>query len=103
MTVDEDLKVHIDDLNYVKKVEKVTSDMASELQQKINSTFDHYAAELEVRRKELLAESESKCSAKMKILWSERDCLERAIADITTTQEFTKRIRKCKMTQNIYS
>ena len=95
-TVYEDLKVHIDDLNYVKKVEKVTSDMASELQQKINSTFDHYAAELEARRKELLAESESKCSAKMKILWSERDCLERAIADITTTQEFTKRVRKCK-------
>ena len=95
-TVDEDLKVHIDDLNYVKKVEKVTNDMASELQQKINHTFDRYAAKLEARRKELLAESESKCSAKMKTLWSERDCLERAIADITTTQEFTKRVRKCK-------
>ena len=95
-TVGEDLKLYVDQLNYVKNVEKVTSDMASELQQKINATFDSYAAELEARQKELLAESERKCSAKMKVLWSERDCLERAIADFTTTREFTKRVRKCK-------
>jgi hypothetical protein len=98
-TVEEELKLHIDNLKYVKKVEKVTSDMANELQEKINSTFDSYIAELEARRKELLSECESKCSAKMKILWSERDCLERAIADSTTTLEFTKRVRKCKNDQ----
>ena len=99
-TVDEDLKLYIDDLNYEKNVEKVTSDMATELQRKINTVFDSYAAELEARQRELLTESESKCSAKMKILWSERDCLERAIADFTTTRQFTKR---AKMTKSIYS
>jgi hypothetical protein len=98
-TVEEELKQHIDNLKYVKKVEKVTSDMANGLQEKINSTFDSYIAELDARRKELLSESDSKCSAKMKILWSERDCLERAIADSTTTLEFTKRVRKCKNDQ----
>ena len=95
-TVDKELKLQIDNLDYVKKVEKVTSDMASELQEKINYTFDSYAAELEARRTELLAESESKCSTKMKILWSERDSLERTIADMTTTQNFTKQVRQCK-------
>ena len=95
-TVDEELKQQMDHLNYVKKVEKVTSDMASELQEKINYTFDSYAAGLEARRTELLAESESKCSVKMKILWSERDSLERTIADMTTTQNFAKQVRKCK-------
>ena len=95
-TIDEELKLQIDHLNYVKKVEKVTSDMASELQEKINYTFDSYAAGLEARRTELLAESESKCSAKMKILWSERDSLERTIADMTTTQNFAKQARQCK-------
>jgi hypothetical protein len=98
-TVDEELKLYMDHLKYVKKVEESTSDMANELQEKINSTFDSYVAELEARRKELLAECERKCSAKMKILWSERDCLERAIADSTTTLEFTKRVRKCKNDQ----
>ena len=100
MTIDEELKLHIGSLKYVKRVEKVTSDMAIELQEKINKTFDSYVAELEARRKELLAESESKCSAKMKILWSERDCLERAIADSSTTLEFTKRVRECKNDQD---
>lgn len=99
-TVDEELKLHIENLKYVKKVEKVTSDMANKLQDKINKTFDSCVAELEARRKELLAESESKCSAKMKILWSERDCLERAIADSSTTMEFTKRVRECKNDQD---
>lgn len=95
-TIDEDLKQHVDSLNYVKRVEKVTSDMGNELHEKINRTFDAYAAELEARRKDLLEKSERKCGAKMKILWSERDCLERTIADIATTQNFTKQMRKCK-------
>ena len=70
--------------------------MASDLREKINNMFNSYAVELEARRKQLLAEAESKCSAKMKVLWSERDCLERAIADITMTQQFTERVRKCE-------
>ena len=32
----------------------------------------------------------------MKLLWSEKDSLERVVADMTTTQNFTKRIQNCE-------
>ena len=90
------LKIQLKNLNYVTKVEKVTNDVATDLELKINSTFDSYVAALEARRTKLLAESDHKSSIKRKRLWSERDCLERTIADMTTTLRFTKRVRKCK-------
>ena len=71
--------------------------MATDVQREINSTFDSYnAAALETRRTELLVESENKCSAKMKVLWSERHCLERTTADYTAVLQFTEQVRKCK-------
>ena len=94
--VDKDSKLQIKNLKYVKKVEKVTGDMASDVEQKINVTFDSYVAALGKRRRELLTESESICSKKMKVLWSERDSLERVVADMTATQNFTKRVRECE-------
>ena len=94
--VDKDLKLQMKNLNYIKKVEKVTNDMAVDVEQKINSTFDSYVAALGKRRKELLSDSESRCSKKMKVLWSEKDSLERVVADMTTTQNFTERIKNCE-------
>ena len=77
------------------RVEKATNEMATDVQQKINNTCDSYVAALEKRRKELLTESESKCNEKMKMLWSEKDSLERIVADMTT-QNFTERIKNCE-------
>ena len=94
--MDKDSKLQMENLNYVKKVEKVTGDMASDVEQKINVTFDSYVDALGKRRRELLAKSESICSKKMKVLWSERDSLERVVADMTATQNFTKRVRECE-------
>ena len=94
--VDVGLELQMKELVYVKKVENVTNDMAADVQQKINSAFDSYVATLGKRRKELLANSESKCNKKMKLLWSEKDSLERIVADMTTTQNFTKRIQTCE-------
>ena len=93
--VDEDIKIQVKNLEYVKKVEKATSDMFTDVQQKISDTFNAYASALEKRRKELLDDSESRCSQKMKVLWSERDSLERIIADMTTTQNFTEQTKEC--------
>ena len=69
--------------------------MFTDVQQKISDTFDAYASALEKRRKELLDDSESRCNQKMKMLWSEKDSLERIIADMTTTQNFTERTKEC--------
>lgn len=82
-------------MEYVNKVEKATSDMFTDVQQKISDTFDAYASALEKRRKELLNDSESRCSQKMKMLWSEKDSLERIIADMTTTLNFTEQTKDC--------
>ena len=87
--VDKDLKLQIKNLEYVKKVEKATNDMVIDVQQKISNTFDTYVSALEKRRKELLDDSESRCGKKMKVLWSEKDSLERIVADMTTMQNFT--------------
>ena len=100
--VDKDLKLQIENLTYVKKVEKVTGEMASDVEQKINITFDSYVAALGKRRRELLTESESICSKKMKVLWSECDFLERVVADMTATQSFTKQVRECEITRSFY-
>ena len=95
-TVDKKLRIQVENLKYVTRVEKATSNMATDIQQKISQTFDSYEAELKARREGLLEESETKCNAKMKVLWSERDSLERTIADMTTTQNFTSRVRNCR-------
>ena len=94
--VSKGLKQEMKNLNYVKRVEKATNEMATDVQQKINNICDSYVAALEKRRKELLTESESKCNEKIKVLWSEKDSLERVVADMTTTQNFTERIKNCE-------
>ena len=53
--------------------------MATEIQRKIDNDFDAYVAALQARCKKLLADSEDKCTAKLKVLWSERDCLEQHV------------------------
>ena len=94
--VDEDLKLQLKNLEYVKKVEKVTNDMVTSVPQEINNAFDSYISALGKKRKELLADCESKCNKKMKMLWSEKDSLESVVADMTTTQNFTKRLKTCE-------
>ena len=94
--MDKELTLQAENLKYVNKVEKMSNDMVTDLQQKINKRFDAYSAAVERRRKELLSNCESKSTAKMKMLWSQRDSLETVIADMTATQNFTKRVRKCE-------
>ena len=94
--MERELTLQAENLKYVNKVEKMTNDMVTDLQQKINKRYDAYSAALERRRKELLSDCESKSTSKMKTLWSQRDSLETVIADMTATQNFTKRVRKCE-------
>ena len=92
--IDKELTLQEENLKYVTEVEKVTSDMATEIQRKIDNDFDAYIAALETRREKLLADSEDKCTAKLKVLWSERDCLERVIADIDSNTKFYKTYKR---------
>lgn len=94
--VDEDLKLQVKNLEYIKRVEKVTNDMVTTIPQEINNVFDSYISALGKKRKELLADCESKCNKKVKMLWSEKDSLERVVTDMTTTQNFTKRLETCE-------
>ena len=82
-------------IEYVTNVEKVTNDVASNLQSKINQAFDSYIATLEFRRAALLAKCENRCNSMLMVLWSERDCLEKTCTEITTVLGFTERLRKC--------
>ena len=86
-------------IEYVTNVEKVTNDMASDQQSKINQVFDSYIATLEARRAALLAECENKCNGMLKVLWSEKDCLEKTCTELTTVLGFTERLRKSTDTE----
>lgn len=77
-------------IEYVTNVEKVTNDVASNLQSKINQAFDSYIATLESRRAALLAKCENRCNSMLTVLWSERDCLEKTCTEITTVLGFTE-------------
>lgn len=94
--VDKLLNKQQENLEYVKKIEKKTSDVGDDRNKDISSTFDSYIAAVEKRRNELLKESENDCNSRMKTLWSERDHLERIVADMTATLQFTKRIKDCE-------
>ena len=69
------------------------NDMATAIPWEINDTFDLYIAELEKKQKELL---ESNINV-TKLLWTEKDSLEKVIADMTTTQNFMKRALQKKL------
>lgn len=82
-------------MEYVSNVEKVTNDMASDLQSKINQAFDSYIATLETRRATLLAESEKKCDSMLKALLSEKESLKKASTELTGVLRLTEQIQKC--------
>ena len=66
--------------------------MAADLQSTINQVFDSYIATLEARRAALLAESERKCNSMLKVLWSEKDGLEKTCTELTAVLGFTERL-----------
>ena len=90
-------------IEYVTNVEKVTNNMAADLQSTINQVFDSYIATLEARRAMLLAESERKCNSMLKVLWSEKDGLEKTCTELTAVLGFTERLRNCTDTKEFLS
>jgi hypothetical protein len=90
------LEVFKKDLEYVETVEKVTNSTGMENQADIKKMFDEFISILQKRRDDLLAKSEERNNAKLKLIWSEKDFLEQTIAKLTTTLSFSKRVQTCK-------
>lgn len=84
-------------LQYVANVEKVmnNAEMQANLKEDIKKMFDSFIAALQSRRDSLLAKAEDHYSAKLKLLWSEKDHLEKSIAKLSTTLRFSERSQKC--------
>ena len=94
-TVHTVLEVFEKNLKYVETVEKVTNDTGAKVQADIKKMFDEFISILQRRRDDLLAKSEDKNNAKLKVVWSEKDFLERTIAKLTTTLSFSERLQIC--------
>ena len=84
-----------ENLQYVINVEKVTNDAEMQAKADIKKMFDSFIATLQGRRDNLLAKAEDHYSAKLKLLWSEKDYLEKTIAKLNTTLRFSERSQKC--------
>ena len=82
-------------LQYVTSVEKVTNDAEMQAKADIKKMFDSFIATLHSRRDSLLAKAEEHYSAKLKLLWSEKDYLEKTIAKLNSTLRFSERSQKC--------
>ena len=82
-------------LQYVTDVEKVTNDAEMQAKADIKKMFDSFIATLQSRRDSLLAKAEDHYSAKLKLLWSEKDYLEKTIARLSTTLRFSERSQRC--------
>ena len=89
------LKSFEENRQYVRSVEKVTSDEEIQAKADINKMFESYITALQVRRDSLLAKAEEHYSAKLKFLWSEKDHLEKMIAQLNSTLRFSERSQKC--------
>ena len=82
-------------LQYVTSVEKVTTESEMQAKADIKKMFDSFIAALQGRRESLLVKAEDHYSAKLKLLWSERDHLEKLIAKLNATLRFSERSQKC--------
>lgn len=95
-TVCEVLELFERNLKYVEAVEKVTIDRGMKNQEGIKRMFDDFISNLQMRRDELVAQSEERNSAKLKVIWSEKDLLQQTIAKLTTTLRFSERLQMCR-------
>ena len=84
------------DLEYVETVEKVTNSTGMKNQADIQKMFNGFISILQKRRDDLLAKSDLRNNAKLKVIWSEKDFLEQTIAKLTTTLSFSERLQTCK-------
>jgi uncharacterized protein YbaR (Trm112 family) len=82
-------------LQYVTSVEKVTTEAEMQAKADIKKMFDSFITTLQGRRDSLLVKAENHYSAKLKLLWSEKDYLEKLIAKLNTTLRFSERSQKC--------
>lgn len=90
------LKMFEKNLKYVETVEKFTNDIGMKNQADIKKMFDEFISILQKRRDDLLAKSEERNNAKLKLIWSEKDFLEQMVAILTTTLSFSERLQTCK-------
>jgi uncharacterized protein YbaR (Trm112 family) len=82
-------------LQYVTSVEKVMTEAEMQAKADIKKMFDSFITALQSRRHSLLVKAENHYSAKLKLLWSEKDYLEKLIAKLNTTLRFSERSQKC--------
>ena len=82
-------------LQYVTSVEKVMTEAEIQAKADIKTMFDSFIATLQKRRESLLIKAEDHYSAKLKLLWSEKDNLEKLISKLNTTLRFSERSQKC--------
>jgi hypothetical protein len=82
-------------LHYVTSVEKVTTEAEMQAKADIKKMFESFIAALQGRRDSLLVKAEDHYSAKLKLLWSEKDYLEKLIAKLNATLRFSERSQKC--------
>ena len=80
-----------ENLEYVTSVEKVTNDAEVRAKGNIKKLFDSFIAALQSRRDSLLTKAEDHYSAKLKVLWSKKDDLEKkTIAKFKSTLRFSE-------------
>ena len=83
-------------LNYVNEVEKVTTAHTVKLKTEINAVFDRHVTALEQHRAKLLEEADTKCNASLKVVWSQKEYVERIVEDIGSALRFTERSQQCE-------
>ena len=89
------LKSFEENLEYVTNIEKVTNDTEVQAKADIKKLFDSFIAALQSRRDSLLTKAEDHYNDKLKVLWSEKDDLEKMIAKFKSTLRFSERSQKC--------
>ena len=82
-------------LQYITSVEKVTTEAEIQAKADIKTMFDSFIAALQGRRESFLVKAEQHYSSKLKLLWSEKDHLEKLIAKLNATLRFSERSQKC--------
>ena len=95
LTIRNVLESFEENLEYVTNIEKVTNDTEVQAKADIKKLFDSYIATLQSRRDSLLTKAEDHYSAKLKVVWSEKDCLEKTIAKFKSALRFSEQSQKC--------
>ena len=87
-------KKFISHLTFVKKYEQQICSQRDKLEAEINAVCDEYIRKIQAMKEELLKQVESKFTEDSKIIWATTDHLEVMIAQVKSSQAFSKRYQK---------